>query len=411
MKTPSENSAGAVLVFAVLLLAAGVFVLTGIAQLAATQAVVGLNEWSALSRRVTLDNSRAMARQYVLSVMFSNVVPTNAVGYTNAALGGFSISNVAGPSSGLYWTYATTNAGQVINPFSPMERGGFYPGVARAQLVSEVASTNVANWTFLVRTRSPIAAGYSFVQQRPASAILTNNRHINATNFRGFSNIPQIPVSAVTNTNIDDFNGFAGFFNLPASFVWGASYSGATNVAGDANNTNIRIEIDLDVTGSSALGGVVVFTNIPATADYTTSSTTYSDLPVTGILLKGAEAGANQPPLLIVIPTNAANLTQLFLSGLNEGVTARPVYVRVEHRSNALNIIGTNNVFSTGEWRVGITSKGRSLNWSAGLPKIVGGLRTDTNVSGIVDLVENNDPGGLDAIADQMMWLEDYRAP
>jgi len=86
------SDAAAVLIFAVLLLAAGVFVLAGIAQLAATQSLAGRREWDVLSQRVTLENSRAMARQFVLARMFSNVVSTATNGFTNTVWGGFSIS-------------------------------------------------------------------------------------------------------------------------------------------------------------------------------------------------------------------------------------------------------------------------------------------------------------------------------
>ena len=123
MKPKTTASSAAVLVFAVLLLAAGVFVLAGIAQLAATQALVGQNEWDALDRRVMSENSRAIGRQFMLARMFNSVVATNT-GYTNAALGGFSVSPVSETSmGGDYWTTLSTtntNVNLKINPFTLM---------------------------------------------------------------------------------------------------------------------------------------------------------------------------------------------------------------------------------------------------------------------------------------------------
>lgn len=128
MKTGPPDNQAAVLVFAVLLLAAGVFVLTGIAQLSATQALIGQDEWAAMQRRVQLENSRSLARQFMLARMFRGVVSTN-ISYTNASLGSFTLSPTSSSGTADYWTTpssADTNINLKINPFTLMERGGFY---------------------------------------------------------------------------------------------------------------------------------------------------------------------------------------------------------------------------------------------------------------------------------------------
>jgi hypothetical protein len=38
-------------------------------------------------------------------------------------------------------------------------------------------------------------------------------------------------------------------------------------------------------------------------------------------------------------------------------------------------------------------------------------VRTDGTISGNPSLEQERDPGGLDYIADRMMWLEDYKTP
>ena len=42
---------------------------------------------------------------------------------------------------------------------------------------------------------------------------------------------------------------------------------------------------------------------------------------------------------------------------------------------------------------------------------IVGGIRTDGAIFGAPSLRPELAPGGLDYIADRMMWLEDYKTP
>ena len=122
--------AASVLVFAVLLLAAGVFVLAGIAQLAATQALIGQNEWEALDRRIRLQNSRSIARQYVLSTMFAASISSDISFTSDEGLGGFTLSPISGtnPQDDYWTTISTTNTimNIKINPFTLMERGGFY---------------------------------------------------------------------------------------------------------------------------------------------------------------------------------------------------------------------------------------------------------------------------------------------
>jgi hypothetical protein len=399
-----RQSGGAVLVFAVLLLAAGVFVLTGIAQLAATQAVVGQNEWAALNRRITLENSRAMARQYVLSTMFSNVVPTSPVGYTDPGaptLGGFSVSNTAGPGAGLYWDHATTASGQLINPYSPMERGGFYPGVAEARLVSEVAggATNFVDWLFLVRLRSPVAAGYTFVQQRPADRDLQGFIScVDATNFAGYPSVPQMPVSSVTNTNVSpsESDGYRGYFGIPVGNAATLTFinTNAPVVAGG----NAQVIVDLRDPGGGVLDnaapGAVYEYRVPASTNTATT---------TSLLLVGAD-DRTLPPLRVVIPSEASGLTNVVLSGGN----SRAVYINARPiATGATNLAFTTNAAGVGPWRIGISASSRDLSF-ADVP-IEGGVRSDRNFTND-NLSGDIDPQGLDFIADLMMWLEDYRA-
>jgi hypothetical protein len=428
MKAQNEQERAAVLVFAVLLLTAGVFVLTAIAQLAATQAVVGRDEWSLLDRRVTLHNSRAMARQFVLARMFNGTV-SNPVQYSDPDLGGFSISNSALTD---YWepVMAQANTSLKINPFNPMERGGFYPALLEASLSD---GADEVEWRLLVRTRSPIAAGYSYVRQYPATepdldaaircAYVEGSGSDRYMRFVGGTNsmdIPDVPMSSTTNTNAADPNGYQGSFAVPITLT-GSQFTGGVSVEAidnPSNPTKLRVVIDLQEDGftlSSSDEGLALHYIVLAQANFTNtnvSSPTVVNTNVTELMIKGSTDGFRQPPLLIVV-TNHPYLTNIILSGRNAApYDGRRVYLQLDSPGQPQVAISvTNNDAAT--WRLGLSARNcGSLDFSGlGAIELVGGLRTDADVPSGLKVVSENDPGGQDFVADQMMWLEDYRAP
>ncbi len=418
-KIPSSETGG-VLVFAVLLLAAGVFVLTGIAQLAATQAVIGQNEWQVLQRRNTLDNSRSMARQFMLARMFNGVVATN-VGYTNATLGAFSLSPVSSVTTGDYWTTPSasdTNLNLKINPYTLMERGGFYRVVVPGKLSDGTVETD---WNFQVRTRSPVAAGYSFVQQWPAennpSAIVPSGVPFidmrSADQFSAFPQIPRMPVSSVTATNAQDTNGYVGYFSVPL-VPGGSSYGLFTGIRYeplDSAVTALQIVLDLSDEGEEDLNSVVLFNMTDNTATYTNTNTgvVYTDRPVRNIVLEGADTPIAKP-LHVVVGPGITNTTQLVLSNNNE----RLVYFNRQKTSN--DGVPFTVVADPGasRWRLGLSVARSPVQFQISALEVTGGLRTDgtaTFPGGIPALEPELTPEGLDYIADRMMWLEDYQTP
>ena len=221
MKKSAGRRDAAVLVFAVLLLAVGVFVLTGIAQLSATQALIGQNEWDALRKRIMIENSRSMARQFMMARMFNGVV-SNTVTVSDPVLGGFTLSPVTDTNAGAdYWTTLSTtntNVNLKINPFTLMERGGFYRVVVPGTVWDGV---NDVQWNFQVRTRSPITAGYPVVQHLPADdevGGLAAPPYIDMNEneqFIGFREMARMKVSSVTNTATDT-NGYLGYLDETA---------------------------------------------------------------------------------------------------------------------------------------------------------------------------------------------------
>jgi hypothetical protein len=154
----------------------------------------------------------------------------------------------------------------------------------------------------------------------------------------------------------------------------------------------LRYELDLD------------------TADYSTNGTNYTGLRVTGLVLRGTEIYGLKP-LQVVIPGSRTNLTAIFLEGRNPLVTGRPVYVNFQRSpltGGQLNVIATN---ASGNWRVGISASHSDVVFSTAVIDIGGGVRTEGIVAGNPTLERELDPGGLDYVADRMMWLEDYKTP
>jgi hypothetical protein len=419
MKNPSSQRAS-VIVFAVLLLAAGVFVLAGIAQIGATQAVVGQDEWEYLERRVRLENSRAMARQFMLSRMFAAPV-TNEVTFTAAdGLGSFTLEPVEGVTAdgGDYWTtFSTTNTNVnlSINPFTLMERGGFYRVVVPGT-VSDGAES--VEWSFQVRTRSPVTAGFRFVQHRPA----TNNSIIESLDppyidmrhpeqFIGFHEMARMRVSSVTNTNAND-SGYAGYLDKLTNLAAPVPFAAVRFVAGDADGTNMVAEIDLSDESSGELGAAFTY-EVPANAP---SNDPPGDVPVTGVRLLGTEVYP-LPPLQVIVPESNTNTRTLFLSGRNPPNIGRPVYFNFMGSADVEDALIVDATAASGSWRLGISAA--SLDaisdrvefvFDPGF-SITGGLRVDGNVLNPPPLQQEQDPGGMDYVADRMMWLEDYRTP
>lgn len=417
--TLQRRNRGSVMIFAVLLMTAGVFVLTAVLQLAATQGLTGEEEWAAVQRRVTLGNSRAMGRQYMLTRIFRGTVPADpnqtSVTFTNA-LGGFAIQP-AGSQQLSYWAaLSTTNTDVVlnINPFNLMERGGFYREIFVGQF--QEGDADPVNWSFALRTRSPVAAGYSFVQQRPANnnvSTLASPPYIDmsGTNeqFFGFYGLPRMPVSSVTNTMTrvtGDANGYQGFLDVLEGASTYGFFTNATYSPRENPPQTLQVVLDLNASDPNVDTSVLRYDVSENTVAYT-NGTNVLNLPVRSVVLLGAPY-AGQKPLHVVVPETQTNVSLLVLSNNN----GRLVYF---NRTKTTDDGVPFSVSAQGatSWRIGLTMTQCRLRFGLSGVVVRGGLRADSTVtfpSGAVEIRPENDPGGLDFIADRMMWLEDYRA-
>lgn len=418
----ARGNSGTVMLFAVLLLTAGIFVLAAVLQLSATQGVSGEAEWSAVERRATLGNSRTMAREYMLSRVFRGPVPANtnaaAVSLSNS-MGGFTIAP-AGSAKTNYWAaLSTTNTEVVlnINPFNPMERGGFYRETFATQLSD---GTRNIDWSFALRTRSPVAAGYSFIQHRPADNDLASLAtppfiDLNGTGeqFSGFYGMPRVPMSSVTNTMTrvtGDLNGYQGFLDAPeGASAYGFFTNWVYQPVEPTNQTpqNLALVADLSAQDPNIANAVLRLEVSQNRGSFTNGSNVFNNLPIRDIILKGSQVN-DQKPLHVVVKETNTSVVNLILSNNS----TRLVYFYREKATND----GTPFVVSSvnaSSWRLGITMSRCNVVFDTGALEITGGLRTDGFVdfqSGSANFVPETDPKGLDFIADRMMWLEDYRA-
>jgi hypothetical protein len=131
------------------------------------------------------------------------------------------------------------------------------------------------------------------------------------------------------------------------------------------------------------------------------------ELPVTQITLLGSDDELRRP-LHIVADTNQTALKILTLSGDN----SRRVYFYRAKVANDGILFDLDSIGAT-SWRLGITMSQSDIQFYIGNVEITGGLRTDGSITfqgGSANFIPETDPGGLDFIADRMMWLEDYRA-
>lgn len=430
MKTATRQQRGAVLVFALLVLVVGATLLGGIAQLAVTQSIAGQGEWDMADRRIRLENSRALARQYILTQMWRGFgsVPNATLNNTaTGGTGGFAITNAEPPFG--YWLSLKQDADDRINPFTLFERGGFQSAWVSANLRTGSGDTAADDvpWNFQVRTRSPIAAGFAFVNQRPTDNnsldwLPAQRLNMLAANYAsGFVNLPRIPVSSVTNSGasnaaltLADLGGLLlPKAEAPFGDVTSAPYANSvtTNMLVGTNAASITLDLDgydYDVGGDPADSPRSY--EVPHLVDVIAAGATNYAVPVTRLTLRnsaGTGVGTKTSAVQIVIPDTQTSLTNVVLDGSNmreaylyrRGTAAPPLLITTT---------GGNPTF-----RIGMTLDCSADLAVSGTPNIRGGFRSGslvTKSTGDLTIIPETAPTWrLDAIADRMMWLEDQR--
>lgn len=407
MKTSRfSNRSGAVLLFALLLLVVGGTILGGVAQLAVTQAVAGQTEWDSAARRIRLENSRALARQYILSQMwrvFGRLPTATLATSATGGLGGFEITSVEPPNG--FWLSLDQTGTIRVNPFNLFERGGFQSAWVSGSL--SAGGADQVSWGFQVRTRSPIVAGFVFVNQMPAANDSTSALRIDMRQpdyAVGFTGLPRMPVSSVSGAGGGDTSGFLGYLSAPRGEARFGDFLAAVAAIEPVVTADGSAYVELDLSTYNYYnpdGGL--FYEVPPSVDQPLEGR--FNIPVTKLVLKGGSENAG-PPVQVLVPEFNTTLTTIELSGDN----TRPVYVFQRGVGNNLTITSAGGGIS---FRIGMTLHSPAQLSPAGSLTIVGGLRTDRILgnAGSVTFAAEGSPGwSYEAIADRMMWLEDQRA-
>ena len=250
MKTPVpffRNLQGTIMIFSLGVILGGTIVLAGWAQMMATRATYTTTTEEGQKRRIAIANGRALARQYVLNQMPSGTIGSALQG-TNYSLadgwGGFAINFAAG-----VWSNTNFVAG---NPFNPISGPSFV--VTNLGTISN--GVEALNWTYLLRSRSPILSGYPIVVQNPATTNLAwvtgSAPKIFWSEVVGFSNSPSIPFTSGTNSSGLGTNGFIGYFASPLSTNY--IYSAATvTYPTNTFSTNTAVFVPPAVTNSGTI--------------------------------------------------------------------------------------------------------------------------------------------------------------
>jgi hypothetical protein len=419
------------MLFSLIVVTVGAIVLAGWATMMASRSLSADAAIDAQRRRIIKANGRALARQYLLSSLangstidatnFSATSLSPCEGYTNH-WGGF--TNAATVIDILTTTTANTNA---YNPFSPGERQGFQNTITGS--VKTADETN--SWSFRVRGRSPIYAGYPLVVQLNAdtvsanvsvpsnSALLwtnsatmdfTSQSYQSSTNLPllagGGSNLspfPYAPLASESPADALSYNGTIATTPIAAgmSVITDDSATVADGITITSNATLQTVALDLGVknlTSSGNATSILILYQVNAGAGV---------LPIALELTGGAAASAALPALHILYQEEAGThaLTSIKLIGDN----SRRTYLSIIKNSPSASV----NITSTASqaWKGGMLFQNYSSTWSlGGTLTLTGGIRSDANLSvpaGSIVLRADTDPGGLEALADRMVWLEE----
>lgn len=150
---------GSAVIYALVVMVAGTFVLAGWAHLMATRTLYTEQLPDGITRRLTLENSRLMATEYVLQYMSGAAISTNAVVSTD--FGGFSVSvapdfwsTFGQPASNSPFVSSFSVAG--ATRYIDASTTNFVRGYMAKQQASLSDGTTNSSWTFQMRTRSPV---------------------------------------------------------------------------------------------------------------------------------------------------------------------------------------------------------------------------------------------------------------
>jgi hypothetical protein len=391
-----KSRSGSAVIYALIVIAAGAFVLAGWVHVLAARVTYTEQMSLALKRRVILDNSRLLASEYLIEgVLPGTATGTNSVSWTNSSgvlWGAFTMGAVSPlPLQSLTQpTQASpfSPAGASVNPDStnnPYPRG--YTTALQASLADGM--TNYP-WTFQARSRGPVF-GFDL-----------------ATIKQGGSATGTIGVAASAAFGTTNGAVVSGqYLNVPSPpEVWGtdAYFAAAptereeieplTSKPDDAGKTErytcdgagaVTIYLKRDVAERKYYIGVGL------------TSLTFSDDAVDpGVDVSGYGA--------IRVISTSATLAGVSLPAGNQ----RRLYLGVSNTGGV-----TVSVAGTSQIRLAAVFRNSPVNFAlAGNLQVKGGVETDAVVSasgGNLTFVRETDPKFLDQYSDRQAWGEAYR--
>ncbi|MFZ4777212.1 MAG: hypothetical protein ACOYM3_17735 [Terrimicrobiaceae bacterium] len=413
---PGRQTEGTIMIFALVIILAGTLVLLGWAQMMATAAAHPDSAAEGMKNRITYENSRALARQFLLASL-----PSGANNYGSATNDWWQFEIYPrGQTNTSFWTNTNQAAG---NPFSPF--GGLAFVVTNTEAFVYYGTNRMTN-QFLVKSRSPLLAGYGLVQHQAASETnLTTNR-IYYTETKGFNGSPQVPfTSGTTASGVGSTNGYLGYFASPmnthvaADAVTGITYVSVTGGTTSAYSTNGRrytnysngnISIVLNSTQANSFLRYTITNAVNASFTNGTNITSYANTRVTNFILTGT---TNTNTLHLILDSNNVSTTNITLRGTNN---SRRVYLN-DQSSSITNIrLRTETTTNSYRWWFGVTLSNSELTIAApsGSSRsltLTNGIRSDRNVnlqSGALNLVADPNPTlNSEIIADRVIWIED----
>lgn len=416
---------GTIMIFSLVIILGGTLVLAGWAQMMATRATYTAMTEEGQKRRIAIANGRALARQYAL-----NQMPSGSIQTTNFSLandwGGFAINFASG-----LWTNTNFVEG---NPFNRLSGRSFV--VTNLGTISN--SVEDLNWTFLVRSRSPLLAGYPIAVQNPGSTNLaawaSNTYKIYWSNALGFTSSATVPFTSGTNASGAGTNGYIGYFASPMNTNYAYADTTGLSVANATSNgvtvtttTNIgsyryitNFGGTLDVVLNSAQTNIILRFVIPNVTNGTFTNevngtniiTTYTNARVTNLILTSS---ASTNTLHLIADSGNTNLAYVTLSGNNN---ARRIYLNRDGGSLTLRTETSNANYS---WWMGMTLANSGSAFTVLAPTntrsltLQGGIRTDRTINvnqGNLVVISNSAPStNTELVTDRILWLEDQRSP
>lgn len=418
---------GTVMIFALIVILASTLVLAGWAQMLMTAAMYPDATAAGVQGRIAMENARAMAREYMLVSLPTGATTNNVTWEASIANGAWGACSINAAAS--FWVSTNQLQG---NPLSPL--GGFSFVVTNLATFSN--SVQSVGWRFLVKSRSPLLAGYPLAVHQTASTNVAwaPSSAIYYTNMAGVAGTVQIPfTSGTTASGAGSTNGYLGYFAAPMSpysdtsqlgtDINGVTYSGAasngytnvtTNMISTRTNTTYwggQISISIDPTNTTS----ILYYEVPATTNLFTNNsstrrTTYTNTRITNLTIL-SDSATNI--IHVVIPANNTNLNRITLSGTNN---SRMVYLS-KLNTGALNL-RTSTTNESYRWALGASFSNSSVSVTAPSGSgrsltVTGGIRTDQTISvtGTLNLsASTNFRLGDEFVLDRVLWLEDGRS-